>query len=143
MAMCPESAADIVVEEGVFIGVGARIANESADVLTIGAGATIGAGPVVTRSVAPGLKLAGNPAQELRSLAATRRREPGLSGHGSGVPRILALRGAVAAISDDDRHEPLVHQPGRVGERAGSPVWRSARREIGEGDHRSERDRVH
>jgi acetyltransferase-like isoleucine patch superfamily enzyme len=36
----------------------------------IGAGATIGAGAVVTRPVRAGVKVAGNPAQELRRLVA-------------------------------------------------------------------------
>jgi sugar O-acyltransferase (sialic acid O-acetyltransferase NeuD family) len=73
--ICPTAAicGRVIVEEGVFIGVGARIVNESDHPLTIGAEATIGAGSVVTCSVRPGQKLAGNPAQELRSLAATRR----------------------------------------------------------------------
>lgn len=63
----------VVVEEAVFVGVGARIVNESDEPLVIGAGATIGAGAVVTRSVPRGQKLAGNPAEELRSLAAERQ----------------------------------------------------------------------
>jgi sugar O-acyltransferase (sialic acid O-acetyltransferase NeuD family) len=64
----------VVVAEGVFVGVGARIVNELDEPLTIGTGATIGAGAVVTRSVPPGRTFGGNPAQELRSLAAARRR---------------------------------------------------------------------
>ena len=59
----------VIIEPGVFVGVGARIVNESHDVMTIGAGATIGAGSVVLRSVEPGEKLAGNPATDLRSFA--------------------------------------------------------------------------
>ncbi len=73
--LCPSSTVygRVVVEDGVFIGVGARIVNESDDILTVGAGAVISAGAVVTHSVGAGLRLAGNPAQELRSLAVGRR----------------------------------------------------------------------
>ena len=62
----------VFIEPGVFVGVGARIVNESNDVMTIGAGATIAAGAVVLRSVEPGETLAGNPATDLRSLAKRR-----------------------------------------------------------------------
>jgi sugar O-acyltransferase (sialic acid O-acetyltransferase NeuD family) len=73
--LCPSSTIHgrVVIEEGVFIGVGARIVNDCDDILTVGAGAMISAGAVVTHSVGTGQKLAGNPAQELRSLAAGRR----------------------------------------------------------------------
>jgi sugar O-acyltransferase (sialic acid O-acetyltransferase NeuD family) len=73
--ICPSSTiyGRVIVEEGVFVGVGARIVNESDDPLTVGAGAMICAGAIVTRSVPAGQKLAGNPAQELRLLAAARR----------------------------------------------------------------------
>ena len=54
----------------------ARIVNDSDGILTFGAGALISAGAVVTHSVGGGQKLAGNPAQELRSLAAGRRTLP-------------------------------------------------------------------
>lgn len=72
--LCPMAAISgrVVIEEGVFVGVGARIANESDDVMTIGAGATIAAGAVVMRSVEPGETLAGNPATDYRSLAKRR-----------------------------------------------------------------------
>lgn len=72
--LCPSSTVygRVVVEDGAFIGVGARIVNDSDGLLTIGAGAMISAGAVVTHSVGAGRKVAGNPAQELRSLAAER-----------------------------------------------------------------------
>ena len=71
---CPMSAVSghVVIEEGVFIGVGARIVNQTDDLMTIGAGATIAAGAVVLRSVLPGETLAGNPATDFRSLAKQR-----------------------------------------------------------------------
>lgn len=72
--LCPMSAVSghVVIEEGVFIGVGARIVNQTDDLMTIGAGATIAAGAVVLRSVLPGETLAGNPATDFRSLAKQR-----------------------------------------------------------------------
>jgi len=71
---CPSSTVwgKVVIEAGVFIGVGARVVNESDDVMTIGTGAYIGAGAVVTRSVLPGERLAGNPATDFRTLAQRR-----------------------------------------------------------------------
>jgi sugar O-acyltransferase (sialic acid O-acetyltransferase NeuD family) len=73
--ICPSATiyGRVLVEEGAFIGVGARIVNEAEEPLTIGAWSTIGAGAVVTAPVRAGQKLSGNPAQELRSLAASRR----------------------------------------------------------------------
>jgi len=62
----------VAIGEGVFIGVGARIINESDELLTIGAGATIAGGAVVLRSVHPGETLAGNPAMDYRNLAKQR-----------------------------------------------------------------------
>ena len=75
VTLCPSSTVygRVVVEDDVFIGVGARIVNESDGILMVGTGATITAGAVVTQSVRAGQKLTGNPAQELRSLAAGRR----------------------------------------------------------------------
>jgi len=71
---CPMSAVSghVVIEEGVFIGVGARIVNQTDEVMTIGVGATIAAGAVVLRSVLPGETLVGNPATDFRSLAKQR-----------------------------------------------------------------------
>ncbi len=75
VTICPSSTiwGPWLIEDGVFIGVGARIVNESEQRLSIGAGAVIAAGAVVTRSVRPGEKLIGNPATDFRSLAAARR----------------------------------------------------------------------
>ncbi len=75
VTICPSSTiwGPWTIETGAFIGVGARIVNESEERMTIGAGAFISAGSVVTRSVQPGEKLAGNPATDLRSLAKLRR----------------------------------------------------------------------
>ena len=72
--LCPMAAVSgrITIGEGVFIGVGARIVNESDELMTIGAGATIAGGAVVMRSVQPGETLAGNPATDFRSLAKRR-----------------------------------------------------------------------
>jgi len=71
---CPMSAVSgrVAIEEGVFVGVGARIVNQTDELMTIGAGATIAAGAVVLRSVLPGETLVGNPATDFRSLAKQR-----------------------------------------------------------------------
>jgi UDP-2-acetamido-3-amino-2,3-dideoxy-glucuronate N-acetyltransferase len=53
---------ETVVEEGASIGSNATILCG----ITIGAGALIGAGSVVTRDVAPGATVAGNPARAIR-----------------------------------------------------------------------------
>ena len=67
----------VTVEEGCFIGAGAVIVNGTeARPLRIGAGATVGAGAVVTKPVAAGMLVAGNPARPLRELA-RRARRPG------------------------------------------------------------------
>jgi acetyltransferase-like isoleucine patch superfamily enzyme len=52
---------DTVVEDGASIGSGATILGA----VRIGRGSTVGAGAVVTRDVAPGTTVAGNPAAEL------------------------------------------------------------------------------
>lgn len=53
---------DTVVERGASIGSGATILGG----VRIGHGATVGAGAVVTKDVAPGVTVAGNPARPLR-----------------------------------------------------------------------------
>jgi sugar O-acyltransferase (sialic acid O-acetyltransferase NeuD family) len=69
----------VVIEEGSFIGAGAVIVNGSlARPLRIGRGATVAAGAVVTKSVAAGVTVSGNPARPVREIAAERlaRRVP-------------------------------------------------------------------
>ena len=56
-------AGGVVVEAGAFIGAGATVLPG----LTVGTGAVVGAGAVVTRDVAPGDVVVGNPARVLRS----------------------------------------------------------------------------
>lgn len=64
----------VLIGDEVFIGVGAAIVNGTASrPIQIGQGAVIYAGAVVTKSVPPGMKVAGNPARDV-SLAAARRR---------------------------------------------------------------------
>ena len=62
------------IEDEVFIGVGAAIMNGTTSrPIVIGRGATVGVGAVVTKSVRPGVTVMGNPARDLRTLAAERR----------------------------------------------------------------------
>ena len=56
-------AGGVVVEAGAFVGAGATVLPER----TIGRGALVGAGAVVTRDVAPGEVVVGNPARVLRT----------------------------------------------------------------------------
>lgn len=56
--------APIVIEDDVFIGTQAIILKG----VTIGRGSVIGAGSVVTRDVPPGMIVAGNPAQVVKSV---------------------------------------------------------------------------
>jgi sugar O-acyltransferase (sialic acid O-acetyltransferase NeuD family) len=75
--ICPSSTiyGRVVLEAGAFIGVGARIVNETEDPLVVGAWTTVGAGAVVEGSIAAGRTVAGNPARDLRGLAAARANE--------------------------------------------------------------------
>lgn len=59
-----ESARPITVGDDAWIGGGAIILPG----VTLGAGCVVAAGAVVTRDVAPGVLVAGNPARQLRSL---------------------------------------------------------------------------
>ncbi len=58
--------APVVIEDDVFIGMNCLVLKG----VTIGRGSVVGAGSVVTRSVPPGVIVAGNPAQVVRSLEA-------------------------------------------------------------------------
>lgn len=64
----------VIIEEEVFIGIGVAIVHGTeARPIRIGRGAYVCAGAVVTKSVPPGTKVAGNPARDV-SLAALRKR---------------------------------------------------------------------
>lgn len=57
----------VVLEKGAYVGTGATIINGTQDKpLIIGAGAVIGAGACVTRSIAPGVTAVGMPAKPLQ-----------------------------------------------------------------------------
>ena len=57
---------NVIVEDHAYVGTGAVIKpGSSANPLVIGRGAVVGMGAVVTRSVAPGTTVAGNPAKVL------------------------------------------------------------------------------
>jgi sugar O-acyltransferase (sialic acid O-acetyltransferase NeuD family) len=64
----------VVIEDDVFVGAGAVIVNGTPDrPMRIGRGAKIAAGAVVTKAVAAGTSVAGNPARPLRQMAKERR----------------------------------------------------------------------
>jgi len=64
----------VIIESAVFIGAGAVILNGTVDQpLIVGGGATIAAGAVVTKPVAAGATVMGNPARPLRELARSNR----------------------------------------------------------------------
>ncbi len=61
---------NVIVEDHVYIGTGALIKQGSPDKpLRIGKGAVIGMGAVVTKDVAPGVTVVGNPARPLVKMA--------------------------------------------------------------------------
>lgn len=64
-AAADERAAPIVIEDHVWIGCNVQILNG----VTIGAGAVIAAGSVVTSDVPPGTLMMGNPARAVREVA--------------------------------------------------------------------------
>lgn len=69
--ICPSATVSgyVTLEEEVFIGAGAIVVEGRAEKpLTIGRGAYVAAGAVVTKSVPPGGKVAGNPARPLREF---------------------------------------------------------------------------
>lgn len=57
----PITSRPVVIEDGAWIGIGAIILKG----VRVGAGARVAAGSVVTRDVAPGAEVAGNPAREV------------------------------------------------------------------------------
>jgi sugar O-acyltransferase (sialic acid O-acetyltransferase NeuD family) len=62
---------NVIVEDFAYVGSGAMLRQGRADApLVIGRGAVVGMGAVVTRSVAPGVTVVGNPARELSSRPA-------------------------------------------------------------------------
>jgi serine O-acetyltransferase len=59
----------LVVEDGVMIGAAAQVIARVGEPLTLGRGASIGAGAVVTRSVPPGTTVVGVPARAVERPA--------------------------------------------------------------------------
>lgn len=78
VSLCPSVTVSgyVHIEDEAFIGAGAVLSNgTAAKPLVIGRGARVGVGAVVTKSVAPGASVMGNPARPLRELARARRGE--------------------------------------------------------------------
>jgi len=68
----------VVIESDVFVGAGVTVINGHAGKpLTIGKGAKIAAGAVVTKSVPPKASVAGNPSRALRDIVRDRRERSG------------------------------------------------------------------
>jgi sugar O-acyltransferase (sialic acid O-acetyltransferase NeuD family) len=77
--ICPGAnvGGQVVIESEVFVGSGAVILNGMVDrPLIIGRGATVAAGAVVTKAVAAGTTVMGNPARPMRELARNERNAP-------------------------------------------------------------------
>ena len=75
--ICPSCTVSgyVVIEPGVFLGAGTTVVNGRPGLpIRIGEGAKISAGSVVTKSVPPYARLAGNPARPIRELARDRAR---------------------------------------------------------------------
>ena len=62
---------NVIIEDGAYIGTGAMLRQGTPEKpLRIGAGATVGMGAVVTKDVAAGVTVVGNPARTLRTTRA-------------------------------------------------------------------------
>jgi acetyltransferase-like isoleucine patch superfamily enzyme len=105
--------APIVIEDGAFVGVNAIILPG----VTIGRGAVVGAGSVVTRSVPPGAVVAGNPARVVKTreeyLTTSLQKSVGTRQMSAADKRRTLLARFGAAGSAVPCHAtPLCHLPG-------------------------------